>query len=86
MLSLERILIRIPCMNTITDDLIIANVLEEWPEVIPVFLNYKMGCVGCAMAPFESLGDAIRIYKIPHNQFMDDLNSSTGNPNGVDTI
>lgn len=67
-------------MKAITDDLIIAEVLDIWPEVIPVFFKYRMSCVGCAMSPFETLSDAIRIYKISHDQFVEELNRSIGSP------
>ena len=56
--------------------LIVADVLERWPQVIPVFLKYKMKCVGCSMAAFEILADALRIHGIPADQFLDDANNA----------
>ena len=53
---------------------IVADVLARWPQVIPVFLKYKMKCVGCSMAAFEVLTDALRIYGIPADQFLDEVN------------
>ncbi len=58
----------------ITLKLIVADILDRWPQVIPVFLKYKMKCVGCSMAAFEILSDALNNYGIPADQFLDDVN------------
>lgn len=64
----------------ISADLIIADVLDRWPETIPVFLKYKLDCVGCDMALFDTLADAIRIYQLPRQQFLDDLQQAIRDP------
>ncbi|MEA3349960.1 MAG: DUF1858 domain-containing protein [Chloroflexota bacterium] len=58
----------------ITLKLIVADILDRWPQVIPVFLEYKMKCVGCSMAAFEILADALRIHGIPADQFLAEVN------------
>jgi hybrid cluster-associated redox disulfide protein len=63
-------------LNHIFPDLIVAEVLSRWPETIPVFMAYKLGCVGCSMAPFESLSDAIAVYQLPRKRFLDELERS----------
>jgi hybrid cluster-associated redox disulfide protein len=42
----------------------VAEVLEKWPETIAVFQEFKTACVGCAMAPFDTMADVARIYKM----------------------
>jgi hybrid cluster-associated redox disulfide protein len=59
----------------IEPDLTVFDLLEKWPLTITVFQDYRMGCVGCVMAPFETLTEATEIYKIPLNQFIFDLKS-----------
>lgn len=54
-------------------ELIVADILERWPQAIPVFLRNRMYCVGCAMAPFETLTDALEIYKLPATRFLQEL-------------
>ena len=54
-------------------ELIVADVLSEWPQTIPVFLHYRLGCVGCAMAKFDTLRDIARIYHLPADQFLKEL-------------
>lgn len=56
-----------------TPDLIVADVLKAWPQTIPVFLGHKLGCIGCAMAGFDTLQDIVRIYQLPADQFLDEL-------------
>jgi hybrid cluster-associated redox disulfide protein len=51
-------------------ELTAAEVLSRWPATISVFLQYKTGCVGCDMAPFDTLADVIRIYKLPGETFL----------------
>lgn len=58
----------------VTPKLIVADLLSEWPEVIPVFLNRRMACVGCNMARFETLQDASRIYGVNLEQFLAEIN------------
>jgi hybrid cluster-associated redox disulfide protein len=57
----------------LSPNLIVADLLKTWPETIPVFIKYRMACVGCSMSPFETLKDAAGIYRLPYQQFLDDL-------------
>jgi hybrid cluster-associated redox disulfide protein len=51
----------------------IETVLERWPETAVVFQRYHLACVGCVMAPFCKVSDAISIYSLPAEQFIADL-------------
>lgn len=57
----------------ITADIPVMEVVQRWPETISVFLKYHTACVGCSMAVFETLGSAARIYHLPLQQFLIDL-------------
>ena len=48
----------------IAPDLTVEMVLEEWPETVSVFQELKTACVGCDMAPFDTLEDVARIYQL----------------------
>jgi hybrid cluster-associated redox disulfide protein len=52
---------------------IVAEVLAQWPQTIPVFVRHRMGCVGCSMARFETLADSACIYGLSISQFLDEL-------------
>lgn len=51
----------------------VADLLNEWPQLIPVFLQHRMACVGCSMSAFETLSDAAKIYGIDPETFFDEL-------------
>jgi hybrid cluster-associated redox disulfide protein len=54
---------------------IIQDIMVRWPQTIPVFLGHRMNCVGCSMSAFELLEDALNIYCLPVESFMEELNS-----------
>ena len=56
-----------------TPALIVADVLSKWPETIPVFMSHHLGCVGCVMARFDTIQDIVRIYRLPANRFLEEL-------------
>ncbi|HEX6305465.1 MAG TPA: DUF1858 domain-containing protein [Anaerolineales bacterium] len=59
----------------ITPDLTVADLLARWPETIPVFIKHKLSCVGCAMAPFDSLSEVAKIYDLGCECFLNELRS-----------
>ncbi len=59
-----------------TSNMTVADVLESWPETVPVFQKLKTDCVGCSMAPFDTLSDVSKIYAIDLAQFMEALSES----------
>lgn len=58
----------------ITSDLIIANVLDRWPQTVEVFLEHRMSCLGCYMSCFDTLEDAVQIYALSRDSFLAELN------------
>jgi hybrid cluster-associated redox disulfide protein len=57
----------------LTADLAVAEVMDGWPETIPVFLRYRMACVGCPIAPFETLAEVAVIYRLDLDRFVSEL-------------
>ena len=45
------------------DDLV-NDVMNDWPATIRVFLDFKMGCVGCPIACFHTVDDACSEYHV----------------------
>jgi hybrid cluster-associated redox disulfide protein len=58
----------------------VADLMNEWPQVIPVFLRHHMACVGCSMSAFETLGDAATIYGMTPQAFLDELTRAIFHP------
>ncbi len=51
----------------------VADLLDRYPQAIPIFIQHGMSCVGCSMAAFETLEDAARIYGIEFSQFLHEI-------------
>jgi hybrid cluster-associated redox disulfide protein len=54
----------------------VGELLERWPEAIPVLIRRKMSCVGCSMARFDSLQDVAATYNIDPQLFLDELHQT----------
>jgi len=61
---------------TVSPDMIVADILSTWPGAIPVFLKHQMSCVGCSMAAFETLADALHIYNLPVDDFLTEIEAA----------
>jgi hybrid cluster-associated redox disulfide protein len=59
-----------------TQDMTVAEVLETWPQTVQVFQAMKMACVGCVMAPFDTLADVARIYEMEPGTIMEALHQA----------
>lgn len=59
--------------NSISPHLTISAILERWPEVIPIFINHKMACVGCSVSDFMTLEDALEIYHLEKEPFIEQI-------------
>jgi hybrid cluster-associated redox disulfide protein len=51
----------------------VAELLARWPQLARVFVRHRMACVGCAIAPFESVAEVAAIYHLPVERFTDEL-------------
>jgi len=53
--------------------MIIAEVINRWPETVEVFHRHNMSCVGCPVAPFYIIADAADIYGLTVSDFVAEL-------------
>ena len=51
----------------------VSDLLAQWPETAVLFKKYNMACVGCVVAPFYSVDDAIAIYGLAREEFLNGL-------------
>jgi hybrid cluster-associated redox disulfide protein len=54
-------------------DLPLQDMMERWPETIPVFIRHRMLCVGCLVGPFHTLTDACAEYGLDLDAFSREL-------------
>jgi hybrid cluster-associated redox disulfide protein len=57
----------------IDPDWTIEALLDACPEALHVLLRHGMACVGCAMAPFETVAEAAREYGLDLSSFIGEL-------------
>ena len=55
----------------------VAEVLLKRPLAARVLVNQRMHCVGCAIAPFETLAEACAIYGVSLGDLLAELNATT---------
>jgi hybrid cluster-associated redox disulfide protein len=61
-----------------TLDMTVDQVMKRWPASVRVFLDFRMGCVGCPIAAFHSVDEASREHEIDGRAFVAALRSVTG--------
>ena len=60
---------------TITKDMSIKEVVQQYPDTIEVFMNSGMGCLGCAAAHFENIEQGAMAHGIDIDALMQGLNN-----------
>jgi len=67
---------KIMAEEKITEDMNIREVIEKYPQVVPVFAKYNMGCIGCIAASYETLKDIAVVHGTNVAAFVKDLNDA----------
>lgn len=62
---------------TLGFDSSVDEVMSSWPATIRVFLDFKMGCVGCPIAGFHTVDNACYEHGIDRQAFMNALRAAT---------
>ena len=64
------------CMPT--PDMTVDQVMKRWPASMRVFLDFRMGCIGCPIATFHSVEEAGREHAINGGAFLAALQAVVG--------
>jgi hybrid cluster-associated redox disulfide protein len=65
--------------------LTVDEVLERWPATAVVFVRRCMACLGCAMAPLDTLEEAATVYGIELDAFLGELRRTAARHEGGQT-
>lgn len=66
-------------MEEINSQMTVEYILGKWPETAVVFTqDLKTACVGCPIAPFDTLVDIARIYDLDLNDILSRLQAVAG--------
>jgi hybrid cluster-associated redox disulfide protein len=60
----------------ITKDMLIAEVVNKYPETVKVFFKQGMSCVGCAVAHLETIEQGAEAHGMDLKKLMKDLNKA----------
>lgn len=63
-------------MTAITKTMGIMEIVEKFPQTVPVLMEFGMGCIGCAAAKFESIEDGAMAHGINVDNLIDALNTT----------
>ena len=59
----------------VTKDMIIAEVLDNYPETAPLFLEIGMHCLGCPSARGESVEPACMVHGADVDTLIEKINA-----------
>jgi hybrid cluster-associated redox disulfide protein len=51
-------------------DDIVGEVMTARPATIRVFLDFRMGCVGCPISAFHTVDDACKEHRVNRDEFL----------------
>ncbi|KAB2867697.1 MAG: DUF1858 domain-containing protein [Bauldia sp.] len=58
------------------EDMTMDEIMRHWPATIRVVLDHGMLCVGCPIAPFHTVKDAVREHHIDGVRFRHDIETA----------
>ena len=58
----------------ITKDTGIIEAVQSHPEIMEVFAEYGLGCIGCMAAHFETIGPGAGAHGIDVDALIEDIN------------
>ena len=61
-------------MAKITKDTGIIDAVQQHPEIIEVFQNYGLGCIGCMAAHYETIGQGAGAHGLDVDALISDIN------------
>ena len=61
-------------MFQIEKDTLIADIMENAPETMPLFLEIGMHCLGCAAAAGENVAEACAAHCVDADSFVEHIN------------
>lgn len=60
---------------TVTKDMSIIDIVQQYPQSLSVFAKYGLGCIGCAAARFENLEAGAKVHGIDPDVMVDEINA-----------
>ena len=64
--------------SALNEDMTMDEIMRRWPATIRVVLDYGMLCVGCPIAPFHTVDDAVKEHAVDGGRFRHDVETVIG--------
>lgn len=48
----------------VTKDMTIGDVVQKYPEAVPIMTSYGLHCIGCRVATWESVEEGCKVHGI----------------------
>ena len=58
----------------ITGDMSIQEIIRDYPASVEVFEKYRLGCIRCLAASFETLEEGLRAHGLDVDGILEELN------------
>ncbi len=58
---------------------LVCDLLQRWPQASIVFLQNRMGCVGCSMSGFDTLEDVTKNYQMDLDELIRQVQAAIEN-------
>ena len=60
----------------ITKDMLIGDIVEKYPQVVPIIMMSGMCCIGCAIAASETLEEGCTAHGVDADDLVSALNDA----------
>lgn len=60
----------------ISKDMTIAEVVQKFPQTIPVFQQFGLGCIGCSIANMETVEQGSTMHGLDTDALIEALNDA----------
>ena len=51
----------------------VTEIMRQWPQTVPVFVQFRMKCPGCLLAPFMTLAEAAAEHNVDLAPLRDEI-------------
>ena len=62
----------------ITKDMIISDIISQYPETLPVFREFNLDCCECQIADIETVGHGAGVHHVALEKLLTSLNDAVG--------
>ncbi|MDO9081367.1 MAG: DUF1858 domain-containing protein [Desulfuromonadales bacterium] len=59
----------------INKEMTIEEIIQRYPQTIPIFARFGLECVGCQIASYEALEHGAGVHHVDVEQLLKELNS-----------